>query len=305
MIIILISIVIGIIVLIVAFICLAALYFTFKVISPVTSSYEASLDYELSNNRISKQLLEKYNKQEVEIDSKFGYKLYGWFFECENSLKTVVICHGITCNVISSLKYMELFRKRGYNVLIYDHRNHGRSGGKYTTFGYYEKYDLKSWVDWIYERYGNAAKVGTLGESLGAIVALQNTAIDDRLAFCVADCAASDLFSLLKYRLEVEYHLPAFPLLQVSSFLCWLITGMSYYKVSPIQAIKTVNTPIFFVHGAEDTYIPTKMSKQMYEVKKGLKKIYIAEGAGHATSLITDSTEYEKQLNDFLNMINF
>ena len=305
MIIILISIVIGFIVLIVAIICLAALYFTFKVISPVTSSYEASLEYELNNNRITKQLLEKYNKKEIEIVSKFGYNLYGWFFEAENSLKTVVICHGITCNVISSLKYMELFRKRGYNVLIYDHRNHGRSGGKYTTFGHYEKYDLKSWVDWIYERYGNAAKVGTLGESLGAIVALQNTAIDDRLAFCVADCAASDLFSLLKYRLKVEYHLPAFPLLQVSSFLCWLITGMSYYKVSPIQAIKTVNTPIFFVHGAEDTYIPTEMSKEMFEVKKGAKKIYIAKGAGHATSLITDSAEYDRQLDDFLNMINF
>ena len=300
-----ISIVIGIIVLIGAFICIAALYFTFKVISPVTSSYEASLDYELSNNRISKQLLEKYNKQEVEIVSKFGYKLYGWFFECENSLKTVVICHGITCNIIGSLKYMELFRRRGYNVLVYDHRNHGRSGGKYTTFGHYEKQDLKSWVDWIYERYGNTAKVGTLGESLGAIVALQNTAIDDRLSFCVADCSASDLISLLKYRLKVEYHLPAFPLLQVSSFLSWLITGMSYYKVSPIQAIKTVNTPIFFVHGSEDTYIPTKMSKEMYEVKKGPKKIYIAEGAGHATSLITDSAEYDRQLDDFLNMINF
>ncbi len=300
-----ISIVIGIIVLIVAIICLASLYFTFKVISPVTSSYEASLEYELSNNRISEQLLEKYNKKEMEIISKFGYKLYGWFFECENSLKTVVICHGITCNVISSLKYMELFRKRGYNVLLYDHRNHGRSGGKYTTFGHYEKHDLKSWVDWIYEQYGNTAKVGTLGESLGAIVALQNTAIDDRLSFCVADCAASDLNSLLKYRLKVEYHLPAFPLLHVSSFFSWLITGMSYYKVSPIQAVKAVNTPIFFVHGAEDTYIPAKMSKEMYEIKKGPKKLYIANGAGHAKSLITDSAEYERQLDDFLNMVGF
>ncbi|MGQ0453143.1 alpha/beta hydrolase, partial [Bacillus sp. SS-TM] len=96
---------------------------------------------------------------------------------------------GETVNKINSVKYANLFLKRGYNVLIYDHRRHGKTGGKTTSYGYYEKHDLKSVVDWLKNRFGTNITLGIHGESMGAATLLQYAGlVEDGADFYIADC---------------------------------------------------------------------------------------------------------------------
>lgn len=271
-----------------------------RVVCPKVFTYEGMIDFEEKAGRRVKDKLNNYETEDIYISSPYGYKLYGIFIPQRDSKKAVVICHGITSNIYGSLKYADIFIKLGFNVFLYDHRNHGKSGGRYTTFGYYEKYDLKACQDWVRNKVGEGCILGTMGESMGAATVLQNLSVEDDLAFCIADCPFSDLEELLSYRLKVEYHFPRIPFILIASLFSKYKTGMQFRDVSPIKDVEKSKIPILFIHGEEDRYIPLEMTKNMYQVKKGRKKLYIAKAARHAQSIIVDEEEYFNCVSDFL-----
>ncbi len=291
------------ILLVISAVFIMGIKFSNKVIYPKTRSHSETYSIETENGKLNKEWFENLPKEEIAIDSPYGYKLYGIFFPVEGLKKTVIICHGITYTLHGSVKYMNMFYKRGYNVLMYDHRNHGRSEGNNTTYGYYEKYDLMAFTDWVLNKCGFDCKVGIHGESLGAAVALQNSAIDPRVTFYVADCPYSDLTAQLSYLLKRDYRLPAFPLLNITGIISRIRAGFSFKQVSPINDLKNVSTPIFFIHGVDDLYILPRMSEDMYKVKNGVKKLYLAPNARHAEAYWNNQEEYDKLVGEFLEQI--
>jgi fermentation-respiration switch protein FrsA (DUF1100 family) len=280
---------------------IAGIIFSIFIIHPKMMSVEETYNKEMKEGNLIKEKYDSLNKEEISIISPYGYSLYGLFFPVENSKKTIIICHGGTYTLYGSIKYMNLFLKRGFNVLIYDSRHHGRSGGRNITYGYYEKYVLKACVDWVFERCSSTCTVGMLGESFGAAIALQTAVIDTRVSFLIADSSFSDMTLLLKCILGFLCKLPNIPLLiPVSNFFTWLRSGMSYKNVSPIKDIKDIKAPIFFIHGEKDSFVPKEMCIEMYNKKDGYKKLYIAPNSGHAEAYENNPEEYEKLIGEFL-----
>ena len=128
---------------------------------------------ELQAGHINPNTYETIAKQEVKILSPYGYYLTAILVEQWQNNRYIIISHGVTENKTNSIKYMNLFLEREFNVIMYDHRRHGQSGGKTTSFGYYEKNDLKAVVDWVRKEKGENILLGIHGESMGAATMMQ------------------------------------------------------------------------------------------------------------------------------------
>lgn len=283
----------------------AGSYFARLIVYPHVFPVQYTYDHEREEGKIKEPDFGNLPKQEIRLKSPFGYDLFGIYIPNQASSRTVVMAHGITWSLYGMVKYMWMFWNRGFNVLLYDHRNHGRSGGKNTTFGFYEKHDLKVMVDWAFTHLPAGGTVGTFGESLGAGTALQEAALDPRLLFVVADCPYSDFEALVKYRASQDYPiLPGGALLKIASFFTRLMTGFQPSYTRPIDGIPSIKTPILFCHGQQDDYIPPSMSEDMFKAKtNGIARLYLAPNAKHAQAFWNNQVEYDEQVGEFLDEV--
>ncbi len=247
-------------------------------------------------------------KEDVSVTStKNNYKLYGTYLKNPKASKdTIILVHGIGGSRWSMLKYADMYLDRGFNVLIYDTRNHGDSGGSNVTYGFYEKYDLDRWVSWLYTK-NKGGIIGVHGESMGAATALLHSQLNEskkRVSFYISDCSYSDLNQFLSLRLKEDYkinsRLAAKALMFYADKVNKLRNEFYFEEASPLNVIKDVSTPVLFIHGDEDTYVPTTMTEALYEAKTSAKELYIAKNSAHAQSYINNQEEYKEKIYNFL-----
>jgi len=103
-----------------------------------------------------------------------------------SSRPTVLICHGWLEVKECHLHQANLFADAGHDVILYDHRAHGRSTGRYCTFGVLEQHDARAVIDEA-ERQGWLPNgVVTMGLSLGAATVILEAPTDDRVRAVIA-----------------------------------------------------------------------------------------------------------------------
>ena len=286
----------------------AAFLLAAQVVRPRTFSLAKSHGIEVDKGHLVPDLHCSWTHREVHVASPWGYDMAADWFPLAGADRALVIVHGFTYTRYGSAKYMPLFRSLGFSILAIDLRFHGASGGPDTTFGWREKDDLLAWTDWVVAETGGTSRVGTHGESMGAAIVLQHAAIDPRISFVVADCPFAELRGLLAYKLGRDYHLPAFPFIDLASAAARVITGgMGFDKVRPIESALRIAAPVLFIHGDADVFIPPESSRSMHAARlaAGLpSRLYIAPGADHAMSYDVDPAAYEDQVVSFFSETN-
>ncbi|NMM65289.1 alpha/beta hydrolase [Clostridium sp. P21] len=263
--------------------------------------------HEIYKNTFDDNRFLKLSKDEVTIDSPYGYKLSGTYIHNPTKTEnTVIIVHGIRGSRWESLKYADIYLNKGYNALVYDSRFSGESGGHDISFGFYEKYDLNQWIKWVHDKNPKGI-LGVHGESMGGATVLLHSKLNEKnhmVKFYVSDCAYSNLGDLLIFRLKKDYGIKnrflASTIVNYTNIITYVRSGFTFSEVSPINSIKDAKTPILFVHGDSDSFIPFSMSNDMYYIKPGKKSIYIAPYSGHAQSYLYNKKDYTQKVYDFI-----
>jgi pimeloyl-ACP methyl ester carboxylesterase len=208
-----------------------------------------------------------------------GATLKGWRCQGQGPRRgTVVYLHGVADNRTSGTGVVERFGPRGFDVVAYDSRAHGESAGEVCTHGYFEKHDLHRVLDTLVP-----GPIVLVGASLGAAVALQEAAEDQRVTAIVAAEAFSDLRTVATERAPFV-------------FLTFGVIGRAFQvaeqrgqfrvdAVSPVTASRAVRVPVLLIHGAEDSDTPPAHSRRILAALAGPKRLLIVPGAGHNESL--------------------
>src|SRR5258708_2209067 len=124
--------------------------------------------------------------EEVHFESRDGIKLVGWWIPHPEAIGTIIMCHGQTGSMDGDTHHAAELYKAGFSMFMFDFRAHGRSEGDCVTMGMYEKEDLLGALDYLGDVRG-IMRVGVLGFSMGAAVALITAALSDRICAVVAD----------------------------------------------------------------------------------------------------------------------
>ncbi|MCQ6273798.1 alpha/beta hydrolase [Bacillus sp. V3B] len=277
------------------------LYFTNRIMYIKKKDDQSILTREKEAGHFNPNDFDHLTKREITIPSPFGYELKMILVEPHQADHYIIISHGVTENKINSVKYMNLFLERGFNAIIYDHRRHGESGGKTTSYGYYEKFDLKAVVNWLKAEKGPDLLLGIHGESMGAATMLLYAGmVEDGADFYISDSPFSDFKEQLTYLLQTNMKLSPRPLLPVADLFLRMREKYSLRDISPISVIQQIKKPILFIHSKKDIYILPSMTEALYKRKRGPKKLFLAENGAHAQSLNENKESYEAAVDEFL-----
>ena len=214
--------------------------------------------------------------------------------------KTAFVIHGWRDQAIEFFFLARMYeREFGYNVVVPDLYASGRSEGDVIRMGWLDRLDVLEWL-----RLFRTDTMVVHGVSMGGATTMMLSGepmpegIKD-MRF-VDDCGYTSVWDEFEGELRNQFDLPAFPLMHVTSLICQLRYGWSFDEASAISQVKKCRYPMFFIHGDNDTFVPTEMVYRLYKAKPGPKQLWITKDTGHALSYKNHREEYISKIRAFV-----
>lgn len=240
--------------------------------------------------------------EEVTITSDDGLKLYARRFRnnCGEN-KFAITCHGYTSKGAYMADFAKHFYDMGFHVLVPDARSHGASEGTVMGMGWLDRRDILNWIQSILMEAPDA-KIILHGVSMGGatVMMVSGEPLPSNVKAIIEDCGYSSVYDEFKHQLKDMFKLPAFPFVNVTSLMSRLRAGYGFKEASCIEQVKKSRTPILFIHGGKDTFVPSGMLDQLYDAAGCEKEKLLVENAYHAISNIVDPELYWKTIRSFL-----
>lgn len=222
--------------------------------------------------------------EEVAFRSIDGTPLHGWFIPtrkgASKSKPTVVFSHGNAGSIGHHLGFVVWLAEAGHNVLMYDYRGFGKSGGTVGRRGMVD--DVKAAFTYVSGRADvNSSRLISYGHSLGGaksvtaigenpVRGLRAVVIDG--AFASYQAMARSLGGQLGASLVTDELAP-------KDFVS---------KLSPV--------PLLVVHGSHDEIVPVSQGRELFATANEPKTLFEVKSGRHGDALSRDNGEFRKRM---------
>lgn len=247
-------------------------------------------------------LIKDSNYIDTYITSSDNLKLHAYEVKNENKTdKWAIVVHGYTSEgKLLSSKAKHLYNM-GYNVLVPDLRSHGSSEGDYIGMGWHDRLDIIDWINYIVKNNPNS-KIALHGTSMGSatVLMVSGEKLPSNVKAIVADCGYTSVYDEFSYQLKQLFNLPAFPIMNFSDVVTHIRAGYCLNDASAINQVKKSTTPILYIHGDKDDFVPYYMMDELYNATNSEKEKLTIEGGEHANSDLVNPKLYWSTVNSFL-----
>ena len=234
----------------------------------------------------------------VRFTARDGVSLAGWFVPCTGAKQAVVLLHGWGSTRTQMLARARFLHDQGYASLLYDARGHGESGGELVSFGWHERHDLLTALDWLRAR--GFTEFGLIGASQGgATIALAGGELRS-VRWVVLESVYPTLRNAVDRRFRRTLHLPGWLAGSLMiPFAEWRL-GRDASVISPRDAIAKLSCPVFVINGDRDTHTTPADAREIFDRAREPKSWWLVPGAAHVDIYGFARQDYEDHLLNFI-----
>lgn len=270
---------------------------------------------QLSKGQLSDDELEKLSSliaqfkndefEKVSIESFDGVMLNAKYYEYNENAPLQIVFHGYRSEGYRDFAGgMKLAKELNHNVLMVEQRGHGESDYRSTTLGMLEKYDCVYWVKYAVKRFGLNVKIILTGISMGASTVLMasNLKLPSNVCAIIADSPFSSPNDIILKVLK-DKNVSSNIVMPFIKFGALVYGGFKFDKIGAVDAVKETNIPILILHGEDDSFVPTYMSKEIYYNCSSKKELCVIEKADHCRGYLVDENKYANVVKKFIKEI--
>lgn len=256
----------------------------------------------------AQEWLREHTEKHVSITSFDGLKLSALYVpaETEKPKGTLIVFHGYrSLATVDFAPEVEFLHGLGYRLLVPYQRSHGESEGKYITYGIKERFDARDWARYAESRFPGE-DIFLMGISMGSATVLMSagTGLPETVRGIVGDCGFTTPWNIMAHVAKRDYHLPAFPLVNLVDLLARRFADCSLKEADTREALAKTEIPVLFLHGQADDFVPLSMTRENYTAYGSVsgsrkKEIYTVPGAGHAQSYAVDPEGCQEKIQIF------
>ncbi|RUL82779.1 alpha/beta hydrolase [Tautonia sociabilis] len=230
-----------------------------------------------------------------------GLTIRGWYVPSPSSVprRLIVGVHGMQMNWGELAGVGRDLHRRGFDVLLFDLRGHGRSDPARLSMGRAERLDLRAVLRWAEAEGFPSDRVGWLGWSLGGSTVLLEGLDNPKIAAAVLDSPFGDLPELLDEQLSAHSGLP--PLFNPAILTAaHLVYGVRTDDLVPVRlASRWGDRPLLIIHGEEDSIVPVAHGRAIARAVGPSCELVTLPGVEHVEAYQDDRSAYVDRVERF------
>lgn len=170
------------------------------------------------------------------------------------------------------------------------------------TLGVRERTDVPVWVEYVSNRFGRRHPIFLQGASMGASTVTMASAyrFSGNVRGLIADCGFTSPYEAVSAVWREKTPLPAHFTVWLLDLFTRLFADFSLKGCDAADALARTEYPALFLHGTEDKFVPSYMTRRAYEACRSEKTLLLVEGAGHCMSYLADRSRVETAYRDFI-----